>query len=169
MSHGWLGPGWQLPHRPRHLLHFLHLFPTSTLHFLLRIVSCGLLCPVRLTLETDVCWSLLHGYRVFLGPGWNLLSINCIKCFENRTSVFYFKTAFLTNSTKWLSVMCDSARSTVSIQWGFSNIIQILCCWMLLNKNNSTWIFVTTSNSYSISFLEKGQSGKKKIWLQFKF
>ena len=168
MSHCWLGPGWQLPYRPRHLLYFLHLL--SYFHSALSTENClrGLLCSVRLTLQTDVCWSLLHGYPVFLGPGWNLPSINCIKCFENRTSVFYFRTAFLTNSTKWLSVMRDSARGTVFIQWGFSNIIQILCCWVLLNKNNSSWIFVTTSNIYPISFLKKGQSGKK-IWLQFTF
>lgn len=46
--------------------------------------------------------------RVFLGPVRNLTSINRVKCFENRTPVSYFKTAFLTNSTNRWSVMSDA-------------------------------------------------------------
>lgn len=86
-------------------------FLLSTRHFLLSIISCGLPCPVRLTLEADVCWSLLHGFPVFPSPVWNLMSINSVKGFEDGTSGSYFGTAFLTNSTKQQTFMPDFCQA----------------------------------------------------------
>lgn len=135
----WLCSGWELPHRPQCLPHLPTCCSTSTLCFLLRVLSYVTLCPARLR----NIWMLITApwiSKVFPGPLQNCMSINPNTSrmeSVSPTSKLYFWQIPQHSSFSWL----NSANHMVSIWPGFSKITQILCYLVLLNKINSLWIF----------------------------